>query len=86
MFGTPLPKLGLLIFLLVMIGILIVGGVRKLRDREVGWKWSTLVSQRNGRDPLGYWLSTSANFVFAGAAIWLALEIAYDRIPVTWGH
>jgi hypothetical protein len=36
MFGTPWPKLGLLIFLLVGIGILIVGGVQKLRDREVG--------------------------------------------------
>jgi len=86
MFGTPWPKLGLLIFLLMGIGILIVGGVQKLRDREVGWKWSAVVSQRHGRDPLGYWLSTSANFVFAAAAIWLAFEIAYDRIPVTWGH
>jgi len=86
MFGTPWPKLGLLIFLLVGIGILIVGGVQKLRDREVGWKWSAAVSQRNGRDPLGYWFSAIANFVFAAAAIWLAFEIAYDRIPVTWGH
>lgn len=54
MFGTPWPKLGLLIFLLMGIGILIVGGVQKLRDREVGWKWSAVVSQRHGRDPLGY--------------------------------
>lgn len=82
MLGTPWPKLGLLILLLTMVGICVVGGVQKLRDREVGWKWSAAVSQRNGRDPLGYWLSTIANFVFAAAAIWLAIEIAYDRIPV----
>lgn len=82
MFGTTWPKLGILIFLLVWIGICIVGGVQKLRDREVGWKWSAAVSQRDGRDPLGYWLSAIANFVFAAAAIWLAIEIAYDRIPV----
>jgi len=82
MLGMPWPKLGLLIFLLVLIGICVVGGVRKLRDREVGWKWSAAVSQRNGRDPLGYWLSTIANFVFAAAAIWLVIEIAYNRTPV----
>lgn len=83
MFETPLPKLGLLVLLLVGIGILIFGGVQKLRDREVGWKWSSAVSQRHGRDPLGYWLSVSANFVFAAAAMWLAFQIAYDQIPVT---
>lgn len=82
MLGMPLPKLELLIFLLVLAGVCIVGGVQKLRDREVGWKWSAAVSQRNGRDPLGYWLSTITNFVFAAAAIWLAIEITYDRIPV----
>lgn len=82
MLGIPWPKLGLLIFLLVLIGICIFGGVQKLRDREVGWKWSAAVSQRNGRDPLGYWLSTVANFLFAAAAIWLAIAIAHDRIPV----
>ena len=82
MVETPWPKLGLLVLLLVGIGVIIFGGVQKLRDREVGWKWSSTVSQRNGRDPLGYWLSASANFVFAAAAIWLAIEIAYDRISV----
>jgi hypothetical protein len=82
MLGTPWPKLGLLILLLAWVGICVVGGVQKLRNREVGWKWSAAVSQRNGRDPLGYWLSTIANFVFAAAAIWLAIEIVYDRIPV----
>ena len=82
MLGTPWSKLGLLTFLLVLAGICIVGGVQKLRDREVGWKWSAAVSQRNGRAPLGYWLSTIANFVFAAAAIWLVIEITYDRIAV----
>lgn len=52
MLETPWPKLGLLIFLLVGIGVLIFGGVQKLRDREVGWRWSSAVSHRNGRDPL----------------------------------
>lgn len=78
-----MPKLGTLIFLVVLIGIFIVGGVQRLRDREVGWKWSDAASQRDGRDPLGNWLSTGANFVFAAAAIWLAIEIAYDRSPMT---
>ena len=83
MLGMPWPKLGLLIFLVALIVICIFGGVQKLRDREVGWKWSNVVSQRNGRDPLGYWLSVITSFAFAAAALWLAIEIAYDRIPVS---
>lgn len=86
MLGMPWPKIGLLILLIVWISILVVGGVQKLRDREVGWKWSNAISRRNGRDPLGYWISASFNFVFAAAASALALAITFDRIPVTWGR
>jgi hypothetical protein len=86
MSGMPWPKVGTLIFLLICIASLIVSGVQKLRDREVDWKWSDFVSQRDGQDPVGYWLSTSVNFVFAAGVTWLAFEIAFDRIPVTWGR
>lgn len=36
MLGTSWPEFGLFIFLLAGIGILIFGGVQKLRDREAG--------------------------------------------------
>lgn len=86
MFEMLSPKLALLSLLLIGIGVFVFGGVQKLRDGEVGWKWSSVVSQRNGRDPLGYWISVSANFIFAAAAMWLVFEIALDRVPVTWGR
>lgn len=85
MLNVHWPKWTLLLFLLGWIAVLLFGAWQKLRDGEVGWKWSNAVSQRHGRDPAGFWISVGLNLLFAVAALALAFSIFLDRIPVTWG-
>lgn len=55
------------------------GAWQKLREGRVGWRWSTRISVRKGRNPHGFWLSVGANIAIAAALFVLAVYLLLSR-------